>query len=196
MRFQATIDSKKCMNCRQCLRVCDEHAFIEVNGHTAAIRNGCSGCGLCVEQCPSSAIKLEKQDCWCCERDCCEGSDSELYNWPVHLNMISSDNRYLPHADLLLAADCAAYAYADFHKEFMIDKVVLIACPKNDANHTYANKLADMFRKADFNSIQIVRMNSNCCMSLKTLVDEAIALSGLPIQYHEVVVSNDGSVYE
>lgn len=196
MRFQATIDSEKCMNCRQCLRVCAEHAFIEVNGHTAAIRTGCSGCGLCVEQCPNSAIQLEKQDCYCCEGDCCEGSDSELYNWPVHLNMISSDNRYLPHADLLLAADCAAYAYADFHKEFMIDKVVLIACPKNDANHTYANKLADMFRKADFNSIQIVRMNSNCCMSLKILVDEAIALSGLPIQYHEVVVSNDGSVYE
>lgn len=196
MRFQATIDSEKCMNCRRCLRVCAEHAFIEVNGHTAAIRNGCSGCGVCVEQCPCSAIQLEKQECWCCEGDCCEGSDSELYNWPVHLNMISSDNRYLPHADLLLAADCAAYAYADFHKEFMIDKVVLIACPKNDANHTYVTKLADMFKKADFNSIQIVRMNSECCMSLKTLVDEAIALSGLPIQYHEVVVSNDGSVYE
>ena len=196
MRFQATIDSEKCINCRQCLRVCAEHAFIEVNGHTAAIRNGCSGCGKCVEQCPSSAIQLDKQDCWCCEGDCCEGSDSELYNWPVHLNMISCDNRYLPHADLLLAADCAAYAYADFHKEFMIDKVVLIACPKNDANHTYASKLAEMFKKADFNSVQIVRMNSSCCMSLKQLVDEAIALSGLPIQYHEVVVSNDGSVYE
>ena len=144
MKFQAVINTDRCMNCRQCLRICQEHMFIEVNGHTAAIKDGCSGC----------------------------------------------------NADLLLAADCAAYAYADFHKEFMIDKVVLIACPKNDANHTYAKKLADMFRKADFHSIQIVRMNSNCCMSLKMLVDEAVQLSGLPIQYHEVVVSNDGCIYE
>ncbi|WP_276768235.1 ATP-binding protein [Dielma fastidiosa] len=196
MKFQAVINTDRCMNCRQCLRICQEHMFIEVNGHTAAIKDGCSGCNECVTHCPCAAIELTKKECWCCEGDCCDGNDSELYNWPVHLSMISSDNRYLPHADLLLAADCAAYAYADFHKEFMIDKVVLIACPKNDANHTYPKKLADMFRKADFHSIQIVRMNSDCCMSLKMLVDEAVQLSGLPIQYHEVVVSNDGCIYE
>ena len=195
MKFQAIIDQDKCMNCRQCLSVCKEHMFLEVNGHTAAIKDGCSGCNECVESCTCDAIRLTEKECWC-EGDCCECNDSELFNWPVHLSMISSDNRYLPHADLLLAADCAAYAYAGFHKEFMVDKVVLIACPKNDLNHTYAKKLAEMFKKAHFNSVQIVRMSSTCCVSLKKLVDEAVLLSGLPIQYHEVVVSSDGCIYE
>lgn len=91
---------------------------------------------------------------------------SQLCNWPVQIKLAPLQAPYFDGAKLLIAADCTAYAYANFHKEFILGKVTLIGCPKLDAVN-YSEKLTEILRNNDIQSVTIVRMEVPCCGGLE-----------------------------
>ncbi|MCG8500671.1 MAG: 4Fe-4S dicluster domain-containing protein [Firmicutes bacterium] len=124
-----------------------------------------------------------------------EGSrPSQLRQWPVQLNLINPAADYLEGANILIAADCTAYAYGDFHKDFIKDHVVIIGCPKLDDNEYYAEKLTEIFKRNNINSITVVRMEVPCCSGIIRSVKTAMLQSQTIVPYREVVVSIEGDI--
>lgn len=121
-------------------------------------------------------------------------SDSELRQWPVQLNLINSRAPYLNGANLLVAADCTAYAYKNFHEDFIKDHITVIGCPKLDDNKYYEEKLADMLKNNDIKSITVVRMEVPCCGGIVSAVKNAMLKSEVIVPYREVIISTDGNV--
>ncbi|MBQ8835491.1 MAG: 4Fe-4S binding protein [Oscillospiraceae bacterium] len=118
---------------------------------------------------------------------------SRLRNWPVQIKLAPVNAGYFDGADLLIAADCTAYAYGNFHSAFMAGKVTLIGCPKLDAVN-YAEKLTQIFAHNDIRSITVTRMTVPCCGGLPFAVKNALAASGKDIPLHIVTISPDGTV--
>jgi len=119
---------------------------------------------------------------------------SELRQWPVQLNLINPRAGYLDNADLLVAADCTAYAYANFHKDFIKGRITLIGCPKLDDIEYYTDKLTDILSNNNINSITVVRMEVPCCSGIVKAVKTAILRSQNIVQYKEVTISTEGDI--
>ncbi len=119
---------------------------------------------------------------------------SELMQWPVQLKLVHSQAPYLAGADLLIAADCTAYAYGNFHRDFMKDKVTLIGCPKLDDNQYYTEKLTEIFHHNQPKSITVVRMQVPCCSGIVASVRKAMLDSKTIVPYGEVTISSDGQI--
>lgn len=119
---------------------------------------------------------------------------SELQQWPVQLKLVSPNAPYLENADLLIAADCTAFAYGNFHKDFIKDKITVIGCPKLDDNQYYVEKLTEMLANNDINSITVVRMTVPCCGGIVSAAKQAMLNSGKIVQYKEVVISTNGEI--
>jgi Pyruvate/2-oxoacid:ferredoxin oxidoreductase delta subunit len=119
---------------------------------------------------------------------------SELNQWPVQLKLINTKSGFLNGADLLIAADCTAYAYGDFHKEFIKDKITLIGCPKLDDNNYYKEKIAEILKDNDIKSITVVRMEVPCCSGIVSSVKEAMLQSGIIVPYKEVTIGINGVI--
>lgn len=117
---------------------------------------------------------------------------SQLTNWPVQLNLVNPKAEYLKGADLLIAADCTAFAYADFHKEFIKGRVALIGCPKLDDNNYYIEKLTTIFGENAPKSITVVRMEVPCCGGIVSAVKQAMLNSGMIVTYNEVTITLEG----
>lgn len=117
---------------------------------------------------------------------------SELRQWPVQLKLINTNAPYLDGADILLAADCTAYAYGDFHRDFVRDRVVMIACPKLDDNQFNLEKLREIFENNNINSLTVVRMEVPCCSAITQVSRKALELSGKNISYKEITVGVNG----
>ena len=120
---------------------------------------------------------------------------SALRHWPVQLGLILEDHEALKKADLLIAADCTAFSYGNFHQEFMKDKVTLIACPKLD-EIDYRPKLTTIFRNNDIQSVTVVRMNVFCCRGLERAVSEALIASGKEIPLFVRVLTTEGKLID
>jgi ferredoxin len=124
-----------------------------------------------------------------------EGSrPSELRQWPVQLMLVPPQAPYLRGAELLIAADCVPFAYADFHKDFLKDKVLLVGCPKLDDAELYTQKLTAVFREAGVKSVTCIHMEVPCCFGLERIVKSAIAESGKTVPYAEVTIGIKGGV--
>lgn len=126
------------------------------------------------------------------------GSDipeSELMQWPVQIKLVPIQAPYLDGARLLIAADCAAYSYADFHRRFMHNHITLIGCPKLDEGD-YAEKLTEIFRRNDIQSITVVRMEVPCCGGIVNAVKQALLASGKVIPWQIVILTTDGKIRE
>ena len=119
---------------------------------------------------------------------------SALTNWPVQLTLVPPHAPFLKNADILLAADCAPFAYPDFHRDFLKGKALLIACPKLDDTESYLHKLAQIIRQARPASITVLRMEVPCCGGLTWLVRQAIVNAGLDVPVEEVTVGVQGGV--
>jgi ferredoxin len=117
---------------------------------------------------------------------------SRLRNWPVQIVLIPTSAPYLRGADLLVAADCVCAASPGFHEGFVRGRVLLVGCPKLDDSGFYRQKLAEIFKLNAPNSVRVARMIVPCCSGLTRLVQQAIADSGRPIPFAEVVVEIDG----
>ena len=118
---------------------------------------------------------------------------SELINFPVQIKLLPPNAPYFDGADLLIAADCTAYSYGNFHHDFMKDKVTLIGCPKLDMVD-YSEKLTEVFKYNNIRSITVTRMTVPCCGGLSHAVKTAVANSGKNIPLHIVTISPDGQI--
>lgn len=119
---------------------------------------------------------------------------SELRQWPVQLKLVNPEADYLDGADLLVAADCTAYAYANFHRDFIKGRVVLVGCPKLDDNEYYRDKLTHILRQKDIRSITVVKMEVPCCGGIARSVKEAMLKAEKIVSYREVTVGVDGNL--
>ena len=120
---------------------------------------------------------------------------SRLANWPVQIKLAPITAPYFDGANLLVAADCCAYAYGNFHAEFMANRVTLIGCPKLD-NIDYSEKLTEIIRQNDIKSLTILRMEVPCCGGLEHAATEALRASGKFIPWRVVTVTIDGGLRE
>ena len=118
---------------------------------------------------------------------------SQLRQWPVQLQLVPVQAAYLQGADLLVAADCAAYAHGNFHQEFIRGRVTLIGCPKLD-EADYAAKLTEILRRNDIRSLTVVRMEVPCCGGIQRAAATALEQSGKDIPFQVITLSTDGQV--
>jgi NAD-dependent dihydropyrimidine dehydrogenase PreA subunit len=123
-----------------------------------------------------------------------ESRPSELRNWPVQITLVPVSAPYLKNADLLLAADCAPFAFSSFHDEFLPGKVLLVGCPKLDDASFYLEKLTEMFKVNKPNSVTCVHMEVPCCLGLVQIARQAIAASGWTIPFAETTISIRGEI--
>lgn len=119
---------------------------------------------------------------------------SRLGQWPVQLKLVPVDAPFLQDADLLLAADCAPFAYADFHKDFLDGKALLVGCPKLDDNEYYTGKLTEMFRVSSIRSVTVLRMEVPCCGGIEAAARRALAASGKNIPCRVVTIGVKGDI--
>jgi Pyruvate/2-oxoacid:ferredoxin oxidoreductase delta subunit len=126
-------------------------------------------------------------------RDDCARS-SQLSHWPVQLSLIPPAAPFLQGADLLLTAQCAAFAMADFHERLLQQKPVAIACPKLDNGQAHLDKLTAVLKMSDVKSLSVIHMEVPCCTGLVRIAQSAIQASGKSIPLHDVVVSTRGEV--
>ncbi len=120
---------------------------------------------------------------------------SQLNQWPVQIKLAPVNAPYFKNANLLIAADCAAYAYADFHRRFMKNHVTLIGCPKLDSGD-YADKLTEILARNDIRRVTVVRMEVPCCGGIAHAVMEALKRSGKFIPWQVVTLSTDGGIID
>ena len=120
---------------------------------------------------------------------------SELRQWPVQIKLAPVNAPYFSGANLLIAADCTAYAYADFHKDFIRNKITLIGCPKLD-NTEYSEKLTEIIKNNDINSVTVVRMEVPCCGGIEYAAKSALQASGKFIPWSIVTISTDGRILD
>lgn len=118
---------------------------------------------------------------------------SELTNFPVQIKLMPPNAPYFDGADLLIAADCTAYSYGNFHRDFIRNRVTLIGCPKLDGVD-YAEKLTQIFKYNNIRSITVTRMTVPCCGGLSYAVKTALENSGKNISLHIVTISPDGRI--
>ncbi len=123
-----------------------------------------------------------------------EAPEAELSHWPVQLHLVSPRARFLQGVNLLIAADCVPFAYADFHRRFLIDHSLVIGCPKLDDVDAYHGKLVEIFKNNSLQSITLAHMEVGCCFGLSRLVHSALEESGAQIPLTEVIVGIDGRI--
>ncbi|MBD3271903.1 MAG: 4Fe-4S dicluster domain-containing protein [Elusimicrobia bacterium] len=117
---------------------------------------------------------------------------SALTTWPIQLKLVPPFAPFLKNADITIAADCAPFAYADFHRDFLKNKVVLIGCPKLDDQDYYVRKLISIFTSVPIKSISCVHMEVPCCFGLPSLIQAAIDKSGTSIPFEDITLSIKG----
>ncbi|HAR63860.1 MAG: 4Fe-4S ferredoxin [Candidatus Margulisiibacteriota bacterium] len=119
---------------------------------------------------------------------------SQLRQWPVQLHLVSPAAGYFQGANLLIAADCCAFSYGNFHRDFVKDRAVVIACPKLDDTEGYIEKLVNIIKEGNVSSITVVIMQVPCCRGLARIAQEALKRANRPIPYSEKIISIKGEV--
>lgn len=121
--------------------------------------------------------------------------ESQLSQWPVQIKLVPINAPYFENANLLIAADCTAYAYGNFHNEFIKNKITLIGCPKLDEGD-YTEKLTQIIALNNIKSVTVVRMEVPCCRGIENAVKNALQASGKFIPWQIKVISTDGRIVE
>ena len=119
---------------------------------------------------------------------------SRLRQWPVQLHLVPTTAPYFQDADLLIAADCVPFAYADFHREFLDGKALVIGCPKLDDNRFYLQKLTELFTLSSIKSVTVMRMEVPCCGGIVMAAQQALAASGKEIPFTVLNVGIQGDL--
>ena len=215
------INEQLCNGCGACANACHEGAIGMRNGKAVLLRDDyCDGLGNCLPVCPTNAISFEEREalpfdeeavkenmkkaCSCpgeqnkkishtTKQEMADIIESRLNQWPVQIKLVAENASYFSGADLLIAADCTAYAYGDFHREFIEGKITLIGCPKLDMVD-YTEKLTTIFSHHDIKSVTVTRMEVPCCGGIEYAVKTAIENSGKNIPFKVVTITIDGKV--
>ena len=153
--------------------------------------------------CPGTMAKsITRQECNVTSqgnvRQACRNEEavnvvSQLSQWPVQIKLVPVNAPYFDGANLLIAADCTAYAYGNFHKDFIKGRIALIGCPKLD-REDYAEKLGAIIANNDIRSVTVVRMSVPCCGGIENAVKRALMNSGKFIPWRVVTISPDGRI--
>ncbi len=117
---------------------------------------------------------------------------SELRQWPVQLQLVPPAAPYFQNADILICADCVAFAMGDVHRALIKEKAIAIACPKLDDTGSYVEKMAQIFRSNDVKSVTVAIMEVPCCRGLDVMVRESLQLSGKEIPFETIIVGING----
>ncbi len=145
--------------------------------------------------CPGMNSKVIKRETVVPDEINFKPSASQLQQWPVQIKLVPVNAPYFNQANLLIAADCTAYAYANFHNEFIRNKITLIGCPKLDEGD-YAEKLTEIITNNDIKSVTIVRMEVPCCGGIENAAKRALQASGKFIPWQVVTISTDGRILD
>jgi len=144
--------------------------------------------------CPGSQSKaIKREECECLVPT--QNVTSQLSQWPVQIKLAPVNAPYFDGANLLVAADCTAYAYGNFHQEFIRNHVTLIGCPKLDAID-YAEKLTEIIKSNNIKSVTVTRMQVPCCGGIENAVKRALMESGKFIPWRVVTISTDGRILD
>lgn len=148
--------------------------------------------------CPGSQEKIiEKRETFQAKPSVQEVQDSsELINWPVQLALVNPYAKFLENSHLLIAADCVAYAYASFHRDFIKGRVTLIGCPKLDDIDYYYEKILEIIKNHNIKSITVVKMEVPCCGGIAAIVKKAMLEAQKILPYSEVTITTDGGIKE
>jgi Pyruvate/2-oxoacid:ferredoxin oxidoreductase delta subunit len=119
---------------------------------------------------------------------------SQLGHWPIQMHLVSTDMPVFKNADLLLAADCTAFAYGDFHRELLAGKALIISCPKLDDTDPYLAKLTQIIKTNDLKSLTVVHMEVPCCHGLVRLAQEGLERAGSDLKLQTVVLGIHGDI--
>jgi NAD-dependent dihydropyrimidine dehydrogenase PreA subunit len=215
------IDEEKCNGCGICADACHEGAIEIIGGKAKLVRDDfCDGFGDCLPACPTGASTFVEREapayneaavlaakkakeaplpCGCPGSACHSVTPAvsevpgQLRNFPVQIKLAPVQAPWYDGAHLLIAADCTAYAYGDFHRRFIQGKITLIGCPKLDSVD-YSEKLAAIFSENNIQSVTVVRMQVPCCGGLPFAVKNAMAESGKDIPLQVVTVTADGRI--
>lgn len=193
------IDKDKCNGCGACANACHEGAIGMVDGKATLLRDDyCDGLGDCLPVCPADAIRFVEREADAYDEAAVMENmkvrnESHLSQWPVQIKLAPIQAPYYDNSHLLIAADCTAYAYGNFHKQFLQGKITLIGCPKLDAVD-YSIKLEQIIRQNNFQTITVVRMIVPCCGGMEHAVKMAISRSGKSIPCQVVTIDMDGKI--
>lgn len=143
--------------------------------------------------CPGTAAKAIHREQ--APASLCQAPASQLRQWPVQIKLAPVNAPWFDGADVLVAADCTAYAYGNFHQEFIKGRITLVGCPKLDSVD-YSEKLTEILRNNGIRSITVVRMEVPCCGGIENAVKRALQLSGKSIPCDVVTISTDGRILE
>ena len=221
IRKIVNIDSEKCNGCGACASACHEGAIVMIDGKARLIKEDyCDGLGDCLPACPADAIQIIEREAAAYDHEAVmnrleamkdpvlraaiekaelfdltktEPVPSQLKTFPIQLKLVPIRAAFFNGCKLLIAADCTAYAYGNFHQDFIKDHVTLIGCTKLDAAN-YAEKLAEIFRQNDIREITVTRMTVPCCGGMEMAVRQAIASSGKDIPVQTVTIDTDGAI--
>ncbi len=119
-------------------------------------------------------------------------TESQLRQWPVQLRLVPANAAYLQNVDLLIAADCVPFAYANFHKDLLKDKTLLVGCPKFDDVGIYEEKLGQILKNNEIKSVTYAHMEVPCCFGLVGIIQSAIQKSGKEVSFKDTVISIRG----
>ncbi len=165
----------------------------KAHAHHGHHQHGLSGGG-----CPGSrAMSLQREEAQATSQapvTAPVSTPSMLRQWPVQIQLVPPNAPYFQNANLLIAADCTAYAFGDFH-QFMKNKITLIGCPKLD-EVDYSVKLTQILKMNDIKSLTVIRMEVPCCGGIVHAVKTAMANSGVMIPWRVVTIGTDGSIIE
>ena len=208
------IDEAACTGCGLCVTACHEGAIGLVGGKARLLRDDyCDGLGDCLPACPTGAIAFVEREAEAydeaavlaaqgrTEADDAEAvapvapRPSELASWPVEIKLVPVQAPYFQGAHVLIAADCTAFAYADFHRDFMRGRITLIGCPKLDAAD-YSQKLEAVFAGNDIASVTVARMEGPCGGGLEHAARTALERSGKDVPFEVAVISTRGDLLE
>ena len=186
-----------CDGLGDCLPTCPTGAITFVEREAAAYDEaavmaakkdkGCAG-----GSCPGSAAKAIRRTAEATEPVKLE---SQLRQWPVQIKLAPIQAPWFEGAKLLVAADCTAYAYANFHQDFIKDHVTLVGCPKLDSVD-YAIKLTEILKHNNIHSVTVVRMEVPCCGGIEFAVKKALQKSGKFLPWQVVTISTDGRIVD
>lgn len=185
------IEKELCNSCGLCVEACHEEAIQMVDGKAQLVSDQyCDGLGNCLPACPAGAIEIIEREADPYDQQ----QPSELQNWPIQLKLINPGVDYLNNANILVMADCVAYAYGNAHQEFIKDRITIIGCPKLDNNEYYTEKLTEIFQRNNIKSITVVRMEVPCCGGLFSAVKTAMLKSETIVPYKEVIIGINGEI--
>lgn len=189
------IDEEKCNGCGVCANACHEGAIEMIDGKAKLTREDyCDGLGDCLPGCPTGAITFEEREAPAYDQAAVLAA-KKLSQWPVQIKLVPVTAPYYEDANLLIAADCTAYAYGNFHADIIRKHITLIGCPKLD-NVDYTEKLTQIIANNNIKSVTIVRMEVPCCGGIEHAVKNALQESGKFIPWNVMTISTDGRILD